>query len=1201
MWLSFTRRRIRARSTRRRRSQGRSPGLEALEARQLLAVFAVDTFDDVIADDGLVSLREAIQEANTTAGNDTINLPAGTYNLTISGADEDAAATGDLDVDDATGVTSIEGEGAATTIINASGLSDRVFDVRPGASLGIGGVTVTGGSAADGAGILNAGSLDIANSSITSNSASNLGGGIYNNGASATAAIDSSTISGNAAVFGGGVYNSDGQLTVSSSTINGNNAGTDGGGIYNTNGAASLENTTVSNNTATNDGGGVHNSNNGTGVTTLINSTIATNAAGGDGGGVWGGTNPVVVVNTLIATNTADATGPDVHGGFTSNGNNLIGNASGSSSFVNEVNGDLVGFAIAPIDPRLGPLQDNGGLTHTHALLFDSPAIDMADNAAAAQDQRGVSRPQAATADIGAVELNTILVDSATDVIDAGDGVTTLREAVIAANESSTEDRIILPEQLFTLTLTGADEDAAATGDLDITSGPVMLVGVGINRTFVNAAGLDRVFDVFDADVTFQKMTITGGSASGADAAGSGGGIRAADGAIVLDEVNLVGNGASQNGAGIYKSGTGSVQVAASIITSNVADNNGGGFYNLTGDFDVRGTTISGNQADVDGGGFYNGVSGTTSIHESTLSNNAAGGDGGGLAAENAVSITNSTLSGNGAEASGGAASVVGTLDLEHVTVADNQADGGGGVFVDTGGSLSLTNTIVATNSGTTSGPDILNSGTVASSGGNLIGNDADLVFTPQGSDQVGTSATPLDPRLLPLADNGGPTETHALMEDSSAIDAAADSTLATDQRGVPRRIGAASDIGSVEITTAVTDVAASTDEETPITIDLIQQDPDPRIISANLSTDVGGVWTVDQTGAAPYANVTSSDVSVADAQIELNGTPIPFDSGITLATVRQNFSGAAADHRTVGAYEDGNGDTRVNTTELQSDNTPAIANLAVASFPFQRGWTGGHVDADGTLLSGGGIDASDITQTGTGRYQITVPGVEDSYNDGVLFAIAGGDTDNVTAATPLGGDLWEVANRDNADDLEQGEDGRFSFLYIPWSTPGLIAGQVLGTGSRGFGDFSVTPEAAGEWRLSVADQTPETGMLILTVADDNFLSYQADADDFMIHSHDLPAATLEDSDFGFVFVPFDATDFSVAEINTGDTLGQVTDEGDGTVTYDPSGCARFVARGNPAARCVHLCLGGRVRSAARSDRDRRRDGSERCARGGGR
>jgi len=106
-------------------------------------------------------------------------------------------------------------------------------------------------------------------------------------------------------------------------------------------------------------------------------------------------------------------TGPDVSGLFTSQGHNLIGIGAFLAGFSNGVNGDIVGTAANPIDPKLGALKNNGGKTETHKLQAGSPAIDAGDNSGApATDQRGAGFPRKkdgngdgiAVVDIGAFE-----------------------------------------------------------------------------------------------------------------------------------------------------------------------------------------------------------------------------------------------------------------------------------------------------------------------------------------------------------------------------------------------------------------------------------------------------------------------------------------------------------------------------------------------------------------------------------------------------------------------------------------------------------------------------------------------------------------------------------------------------------------------------------------------------------------------------
>jgi hypothetical protein len=245
--------------------------------------------------------------------------------------------------------------------------------------------------------------------------AGNTGGGISQH--QSTTTISNSTIVSNSATEGGGILNSaGGRYTVMSSTIVNNSATGRGGGIRNTSGdpfgrlsaTLMLINSTVTGNSAA-IGGGIENSEDRGGADVVVtNSTIVRNRASQEGGGVHNtipdpssdAGSSISLRNTIVAQNTAPIA-PDAH--EASARFSLIGNGSGSG--LSNTNGNQVGSSSSPIDPRIGPLANNGGPTRTHALLAGSPAVNAASSAdCPAEDQRGVARPQGSGCDIGSYE-----------------------------------------------------------------------------------------------------------------------------------------------------------------------------------------------------------------------------------------------------------------------------------------------------------------------------------------------------------------------------------------------------------------------------------------------------------------------------------------------------------------------------------------------------------------------------------------------------------------------------------------------------------------------------------------------------------------------------------------------------------------------------------------------------------------------------
>ena len=181
-----------------------------------------------------------------------------------------------------------------------------------------------------------------------------------------------------------------------------------------------------------------------------MNDTIANNTAGnagnggggilgggpagaaGTGGGVGVSSGTLNTRNTIVALNTA-ASGLDVFGAFISLGHNFIGKADGSSGFTNGSNGDQAGTIASPINPLLGPLQNNGGSTQTLRPAANSPVVNAGDSCVVNQscspqdigfnlttDQRGLPRNAQGAVDIGYVEISSlsVTIDQATGQLD---------------------------------------------------------------------------------------------------------------------------------------------------------------------------------------------------------------------------------------------------------------------------------------------------------------------------------------------------------------------------------------------------------------------------------------------------------------------------------------------------------------------------------------------------------------------------------------------------------------------------------------------------------------------------------------------------------------------------------------------------------------------------------------------------------------
>ncbi len=412
-------------------------------------------------------------------------------------------------------------------------------------------------------------------------------------------------------------------------------------------------------------------------------------------------------------------------------------------------------------------------------------------------------------------------VNSTADAVDdnPGDGLChtiagtcTLRAAVMEANRTSGIGATInLPVGTYTLLIPAAGSDDEASGDLNLTaptSGDphITIAGAGTATTIIDANQMDRVVRVeASRKAQFQGITLRGGYVT------NGGGGILNFGTLVLDHVSISSNSSETDGGGIYNVGAMTLD-GVTLGPQNSAAISGGGVFNL-GTLEMERSSVIDNQG-FEGGGLANEYSAT--ITNSTFSRNRSN-DGGGISNEGAITVSSSTIANNHAQTKGGGIIALATYSnfstrIFNATIAGNAAyaddgsDGdGGGIYV-YGGIVDVRNTLVVGNyfsggQGSLEDCYTTNGGTLRSLGANLVTTvGASCNFTGTGLSTLNS----LD-FLGTLKDNGGTTQTIALLQGSNAINAGINCTgpdgnpLPTDQRGFARVVGSACDVGAYE------------------------------------------------------------------------------------------------------------------------------------------------------------------------------------------------------------------------------------------------------------------------------------------------------------------------------------------------------------------------------------------------------------------
>jgi len=1038
------------------------------------------------------TLRDAI---TTAAAGDSINLSSLSGAITLTTGSELAISQN----------LSITGPGANKLAVRAaaseSTASSRVFEITAG-TVGIYGITISNGDGNGGSGGLT------------------VGGGVSVD-SEATLTLNNCTVAGNAAAggAGGGGIANNGTLTVIDSTINGNSATGYGGGIGN-DGVLTITNSTIfGNSNATTGGGGIYNGYSGT--LTLTSSTITANSAaddGGGGGGIFNG-NEATLLDSLVAGNSASSDN-DVFGDFDEDGtfgNNLIGDLNADAAGFSKSDADIFGSDASPIalsslvqtSSGTPVLAFNGGGTQTVALIAGSPAVDtgndeVVNSLGLTTDQRGSGYPRLAgqNVDIGAYELqgqplhavsqSLATYVSAITITFSATGGTGAATFTCSAPSHGTLGAVTNGNQVVYTPASGyvgadsftftATDTTNATSQATITIADDGALSLVVNTTADN----DSACTVANCPLRGAIANAEGGSFGAnptvtfdipaSDPNDNGGSpIISLDGSPLVINGNVAINTDNQsvtvNGndaSAVFQITGGTVAMTGLTVTGGSA----GGIQNA-GILTVTGCTINGNSAPSQAGaGLAN--SGTLTLFNSTIAGNSSGVNGGGIDNSGLLSIANSTL------------------------VANTSSGNGGGIY--SNGTAALLNTLVAGNAAAKDN-DVFGaydaSGTV---GNNLVGDlNADASgFSTTNHDQFGSDTSPLAISSLVqttggdtvLANNGGPTETIALVNGSLAINGGnssvlqAPDSLTTDQRGDPRESGSAVDIGAYE---------AQLPSITSIANQSVSLPGNTGALSFTIGDSVAPLVPLTVAGTSSNtAIVPNANIVIAGSGDAQTVTVSPVSSGtctITL-TVTDPSTGFTAS-TTFTLTVTGNPPTIssiANHTVVLPGNTGALAfTLGDSAGPVTSLKVAGSssntavVPAANLVFGGSGASRTvTVTPTGVGYSNITLTVTDPTTT------LTASTTFVVTVVTPptissIGNHSVLLPGNTGAVALTVGDNTEpvASLTLTGSSSDATVvpAGNIAFGGSGASRTVTVTPAAVGSSIITVTVTDPATGL----------------------------------------------------------------------------------------------------------------------------
>lgn len=388
----------------------------------------------------------------------------------------------------------------------------------------------------------------------------------------------------------------------------------------------------------------------------------------------------------------------------------------------------------------------------------------------------------------------------------------TISRLTLTGGTSASGSAVSEKGENLTLSNVTITANTSGRGAVALPAGGTLNIQSSVISGNTGGSGGGAVFAKSSTALTINNSTLSGNQTTGKGGAAF---LYLSSGTIAITNSSITGNSAGSRGGGLFLySFTAAVTVSSSVVSGNTATSRGGGFflYKVNGPVTVSDTTISGNTSNNRGGGLFLYKStgpGVVTIQRSTISGNSAAFAGGGLFFYKTAStqtLEDTTVSGNTTNQAGGGIYLKGPfgagqlLDIRSTTMMSNTAATSGG-NIEGGTSandIHITNSIVAGGAAPV-GPDINSNAAIISMNFSLLQSTANA--TVVGANNL----TGVNPLLGPLANNGGPTQTRLPAAGSPVIDAGTAAGIpATDQRGLPRLVGPAPDMGSVEVQAAL-------------------------------------------------------------------------------------------------------------------------------------------------------------------------------------------------------------------------------------------------------------------------------------------------------------------------------------------------------------------------------------------------------------